>query len=64
MNLLFSQLIREALNGFKPQGEVKATDRLGKGEAKEISEPGAAETGETETAHGLWTHLRSTWDGH
>ena len=42
MNLLFSQLIREALNSFTSQKRVKATDRLGKGKAKEIPEPGAA----------------------
>lgn len=64
MNLLFSQLMREALNSFTSQGEVKATDRLGKGKAKDISEPGATGTGKTEAAHALWAHLRSEWAGH
>lgn len=43
---------------------MKGTDRLGKGKAKEIQEPGAAGTGETETAHVQWTHLGSEWAGH
>ena len=41
-----------------------ATDRLGKGKAKDISEPGATGTGKTEAAHALWTHLGSEWAGH
>ena len=64
MNLLFPQLIREALKSFTCQGEVIATDRLGKGKAKDISEPGATGTGKTEAAHALWTHLGSEWAGH